>query len=60
MRTQLKEGTKQFFKFCLVGVVGATINYSIFFILFDIFGVYYIISSGTGFIISLIAAFSLN
>jgi len=50
----------QFIRFCGVGVLGATLNYSIFFILLYFFSVQYIISSATGFILSVFLAFSLN
>lgn len=50
----------QFVKFCIVGVIGATFNYSIFFILYRFFNIYYIISSATGFILSIFLAFFLN
>lgn len=56
----LKESRSQFVNFCLVGIVGATINYSIFFLLYNFLRVNYIISSGTGFVLSLAAAFFLN
>ncbi|MEK6893823.1 MAG: GtrA family protein, partial [Nanoarchaeota archaeon] len=50
----------QFIKFCMVGSVGATINYSLFFLLYHFLGVYYITASGTGFLCSLLVAFLLN
>jgi len=50
----------QFVKFCLVGIIGATFNYSIFFILYHFFNIYYIISSATGFILAIFLAFFLN
>ena|SRR3989344_8215576 len=50
----------QFIKFCIVGFFGALLNYSTFFILYNYLSVYYMISSGTGFIISVFLAFYLN
>ena len=50
----------QFLTFCTVGLVGATINYSVFFILYRFLSVFYLISSATGFIVSVFAAFLLN
>jgi putative flippase GtrA len=50
----------QFIRFCIVGFFGVLLNYSIFLILFKFFNVYYIISSATGFILSVGLAFLLN
>jgi putative flippase GtrA len=50
----------QFIRFCLVGVVGATFNYSLFFLLYHFFAVYYLLASGTGFVCSIFVAFFLN
>lgn len=50
----------QFIKFCIAGFFGALLNYSTFFVLYNYLSVYYIISSGTGFILSVFIAFYLN
>lgn len=50
----------QFIKFCMVGSLGAIVNYSIFFILLNKFQVFYIAASGMGFILSVFLAFYLN
>lgn len=50
----------QFIKFCTVGFFGALLNYSTFFILYNYFSVYYILASGTGFVLSVFLAFNLN
>ena len=55
-----KEVIQQFIRFCLVGVAGATLNYSIFFLLYHFLSVYYSVSSGIGFICSIFLAFFLN
>ncbi|MDP1728833.1 MAG: GtrA family protein [archaeon] len=60
MTESLKDGFYQFLKFCLIGSLGALVNYSIFFVLYKFFGVYYLFSSAIGFIISVLLAFSLN
>lgn len=65
MISRIKESLKkpiisQFIRFCSVGLVGATVNYSIFFILYRFFSVFYLISSATGFIVSVFIAFILN
>lgn len=51
---------RQFFKFCTVGVLGAAFNYSIFLLLYVVFGVYYVVSSATGFVLAMFLAFLLN
>ena len=56
----LKNLLPQFIKFCIVGVFGATLNYSIFFILCYFLLIHYLLSSATGFIISVSLAFFLN
>lgn len=55
-----KKVISQFIKFCTVGFFGALLNYSTFFILYNYFSVYYILSSGTGFVLSVFLAFYLN
>lgn len=58
--TSKKKGLKQFIRFCLVGVIGVTFTYSIFFILHYFFNIYYIFSSATGFILGVFLVFFLN
>jgi len=55
-----KESVRQFLTFCIMGSIGVSFNYSIFFILFHFLHVYYIISSATGFIIGIFLVFFLN
>ncbi len=55
-----QEIIKQFIIFCIVGFFGALLNYSIFFVLYTYLSVYYIISSGAGFVLSVFLAFYLN
>lgn len=50
----------QLIKFCMVGALGAVVNYSIFFLLFFYLKFHYIISSGTGFVVSVYTSFFLN
>lgn len=50
----------QFITFCMVGTVGFTFNYSIFFVMYRYFHIYYLISSATGFILAIFVAFFLN
>lgn len=50
----------QLIKFAIVGVIGVSINYSIFFVLYHFFSVYYIVSSALGFIIGIFFVFFLN
>jgi broad specificity phosphatase PhoE/pentose-5-phosphate-3-epimerase/putative flippase GtrA len=50
----------KFFRFCLIGGVATILNYSSFFILYQLFDVHYIISSGTGYIIGVIFGFYFN
>lgn len=56
----MKEILNQFIKFCTVGFFGALLNYSTFFVLYNYFSVYYILSSGIGFVLSVFLAFYLN
>jgi putative flippase GtrA len=44
----------------MVGTIGVTFNYSIFFVMYRYLHVYYIISSATGFILAIFLAFYLN
>ena len=51
---------EQIIKFCIVGALGAVINYSIFFLLLFYLKIHYIVSSGTGFVVSVFTSFILN
>ena len=51
---------KQFAKFCFVGTFGALMNYGIFYLFYDVFSVYYVVSSLTGFFVSAVAVFVFN
>ena len=53
-------GLMQFVKFCMVGAVGATFNYSIFFILYYFFKIHYSVAYAAGFISAIFLAFFLN
>jgi putative flippase GtrA len=50
----------QLIKFGLIGIVGVTLNYSIFFILYHFFKLHYALSSATGFAIGILLVFFLN
>lgn len=50
----------QLIRFGLVGVIGVTFNYSIFFVLYRFLNVYYIVSSATGFVLGIFLVFFLN
>jgi putative flippase GtrA len=47
-------------KFCIVGALGVSANYLIFFILYHFLHVYYLVSSALGFIIPALMSFFLN
>lgn len=51
---------RQFIRFCLVGSVGASINYGGFYLFYKIFSVYYVVSSLLGFLISAAVVFFIN
>lgn len=51
---------RQFFKFCMVGALGATLTYLIFVFFYRFLHVYYIFSSALGFLIPTIVSFFLN
>lgn len=55
-----KEGSKQFIKFCLVGILNTLINLIIFFILTNIFHIYYLISAVFAFLAAVTNSFILN
>ena len=48
------------FKFGIVGIVSTIINYIIFLFIYKILNVYYIVSSGTGYVFGLISGYLLN
>lgn len=50
----------QLVKFSITGVIGVTFNYSIFFILYRFFHVYYILASATGFALGILLVFFIN
>jgi len=50
----------QIIKFGIIGIIGVSFNYSIFFILYKFFNIFYIISSATGFGLGIILVFFLN
>ena len=52
--------TKQFVKFCLIGIGNSIVNYSVFFILLFFIGINYLISSGTGYISGTFLGYFLN
>ena len=51
---------KQFFRFCIVGVVGVSFNYSLFFVSYRFLRFHYILSSAIGFICAIFLAYYLN
>lgn len=59
MHKNLKN-SPQFFKFLIVGGVSTIINYSTFYLLFSIFNIHYLYSSGTGYFTGLIVGYVLN
>ncbi|MCB1176681.1 MAG: GtrA family protein, partial [Leptospiraceae bacterium] len=48
------------FKFLLVGGICTIINYIIFYVLYKYYGINYIVSSATGYIIGLIIGYYIN
>jgi putative flippase GtrA len=53
-------GIYQFFKFAIVGVVNTLINLAVFFILTDVFGVYYMFSAIFAFMVAVTNSFIMN
>lgn len=51
---------KQFLRFIIIGCSSTFVNYSIFFILFEYFSIYYIIASGTGFVSGVFFGYGFN
>ena len=51
---------KQFLKFVVIGVLSTTVNYSIFYILYQSLSVYYMKASSMGFIVGVLAGYRLN
>ena len=51
---------RQFFRFCAVGSLGASINFGVFYILFKVYSVHYIASSLIGFFVSAAIIFIFN
>ena len=56
----MKKTLRQFLKFCMVGVVGVSFNYLIFFMFYSLFNVFYVVSSGIGFVSAIFLAYGLN
>lgn len=52
--------SKQFLKFCLVGVFATVINYGIFYLLINVFDFNYMLSSSVGFLSGVVAGFPFN
>lgn len=60
MRDILKSHYKSFSKFTLVGVINTVIDFSIFFILHDLFGVMFVIAHVSAFFVALANSFYFN
>jgi putative flippase GtrA len=65
MISKIKEVSKsplliQLLKFGLIGIIGVSFNYSIFFILYHFFKIHYTFSSATGFALGILLVFFLN
>lgn len=52
--------SRQIFRFFLVAVIATLVNYSIFFILFEFLHLYYLLSSGIGFLSGVFLGYFLN
>ena len=57
---KLESFSNQFFKFVLVGFISTVINYSFFYVLYKFLFINYLLSSGTGYILRLLAGFVIN
>ena len=55
-----REVTRQFIKFCLVGLECTILNYLIFVVLFKIFFLNYLLSAAIGFIVGVLFGFIFN
>jgi len=51
---------KQFFKFCLVGLFGSSVNYGTFYLLYKAFSIHYVVSSLIGYFLAAAAIFIFN
>jgi|TARA_B100001971_G_C18236784_1_gene567836 putative flippase GtrA len=51
---------RQFFRFCVVGSLGASINYCVFYILYKVNSIHYVVSSLIGFFVSATFIFIIN
>ncbi len=52
--------TTQFIKFALIGVVNTVVHYSVFLLLFRVFGVLMLLSSGIGYSLGVLNSFVMN
>lgn len=52
--------SKQILKFSVVGLLSTVVNYSLFYLLFKIMGIYYIIASAVGFFLGVLVGYTLN
>jgi putative flippase GtrA len=51
---------KYFMKFVITGILATILNYGVFYVLLQFFGVYYLISSSTGYISGVLLGFYIN
>lgn len=56
----VEEHKSHFLKFCLVGGVATVLNYAVFFVLYRYIDVFYIASSGIGYIVGVLFGFYFN
>jgi len=56
----IEEHKVHFIKFCLVGGIATILNYAVFFVLYRYFDVFYIASSGIGYIVGVVFGFYFN
>jgi len=55
-----KDVSKQFIKFCLIGLESTILNYGLFLVLYSFFGVNYLIAGGTGFVFGTVFGYIFN
>lgn len=51
---------REFLRFVAIGVFSTIINYSSFYVLLQVLGVHYLVSSGSGFLLGVVAGFPFN
>lgn len=55
-----RPGFRQFFRFCVIGVVNTTVNYLVFYLCLELLSIHYTLAGGAGFLSGGVVGFFFN